>query len=224
MSSRAVPFESNARRYVIDQLANQMPDLVFRFAKPSELPEIRELERLEYERAGYMPPGGKRSKYYREQFDRLPETHLLIARRSDTGRLVGTISATLDGPEGLPADIDFPAKAEMIRESTRTLAQVWRFAVDSEHRASTRIALGLMSLAMFSDFAFDVTTVIATIHPKHLGFYRLLGHEPIAYRPCAAGLTDAPALLIGVVDCGFVLKDERPWECDLDRPLAEMAA
>lgn len=223
-SSQALPINADARRYAISQLSRYAPDIVFCFGDLSDIAEVRELERLEYRRAGYIPPGKPgHTPYYRDHFDRIPETHIMIARKKSTGQLVGTLSVTLDGSEGLPSDIDFPCETEMLRQETLLLAQVWRFAVDSEHRRGARIAHGLMSLALLSDFAFDVTTVVATIHPKHLDFYRMLGHEPIAYQPCAFGLVSAPAIFIGIVERRFTIGNERPWEQN-SRPLAELAA
>lgn len=212
MASNIIPVTLEMQRDTLNMLAVQMPDLVFRLGDASELPEIQRLAYLEYRRSGYIASNrNEMMHHYHHRFDHIPETHLLVARRQKDQKLLGTMSVTVDGPNGIPTDVDFPSETELLRINSEKLCQVWRFAIDCDHRTSSRVLFGLMSLSWFSDFTFDISTVVATIHPKHLGFYQILGFEPIAFQPCAYGLTNAPALMIGITERKFTMPEEQQW-------------
>lgn len=122
-----------------------------------------------------------------------------VIRVVDDDRLVGTVSMTLDGSEGLPTDRTFPRDTDEIRAEGRAeghnLGAVWRLAVsDKENRS----VVGTLFDAVY-DWLVQrcLSTALYVVHPSHEKFYRrIIGATVVAAAPNEVGLYGAPAVLV----------------------------
>lgn len=180
-------------------------DVTYEIARLNDIDDVYALAYRAFYRRKYVAHSTEgRLIHHDGHFDLSPDTTIFIARRRSTRKLVGTLSVTLDGPEGLPAEEDFPDEIDRLRKEHRTLYHIWRFAMDPEiEDCQIDITYGLISLALFSEQFARCTGSTAIVHPRHVPFYRSLECGPIAYRTCARGLSNAPAVLIGYVDKRF---------------------
>ena len=106
-------------------------------------------------------------------FDLLPETSIILARQQ--GRLVGTLSITIDSAHGLPSDQFFAKETAKLRRSAlKPLTTAWRIAVDPQVQRSSELVLGIMTEGFNLLRALDSEFCLATFAPKHVRVYRRL--------------------------------------------------
>jgi hypothetical protein len=128
--------------------------------------------------------------------DNIPETRVLIAE--EDGRIVGTNSLTLDGPNGLPSDIDFRKECAAIRGEGRRLAGSWRLCTRAGYRDERRIVLDLFAKTVRLTQELGVQTCVFTVLPRHVRIYeKLLNMKLVSKKEAAIkGLQNVPAVLM----------------------------
>lgn len=162
-----------------------------------DLDRVHRLVHDVYVGAGYFDPrpDGRLSVY--AACDRLPETLVLAA--FDGGEVVGTLSITLDGPNGLSCDHDFGRDCDRIRAEGRPLMAVWRNATAASHRAS-RLDLELIRTGAVFGRGLGVETFVSTVEPSlERAYVRLFGMATVARTEGVDGVRSAGLLMRGSV-------------------------
>lgn len=159
-----------------------------------ELDDVHKLTYELYHREGYCSEReDKRLEVY-PHLDNIPETVVFTIYLGD--ELVGTVSATIDGPQGLNTDIDFPRETRQFRNKYR-IGSIWRLG--SRRKQDTKVVVDLFRMAIESLVSRGAEVCLSIINPKHEAIYkRILGMRHIADRENARGLKNAPAVLIKV--------------------------
>src|SRR5262245_54493084 len=88
-------------------------------ADARELDAVYRLTHDAYDDEGYAAPRSDGRLVHYAAFDQIPET--VVLGSFVEGTLVGTVSWTADGPNGLPVERDFPDECARIRAEDRTL-------------------------------------------------------------------------------------------------------
>ena len=170
-------------------------DVSVRRATAGELLLIQRLVHDEYMRSGLIRPEPDRCYRLYPQLDGIPETIPLVAIES--GAIVGTLTATLDGPHGLPTDLDYPQETAAERRLDRPVASCWRLATRWDCHTHYRVHLALMLSMAQLLVALGEPTILQEIHPRHLGYYqRRFGFEAVAERATTTGLADMQSVLV----------------------------
>jgi hypothetical protein len=100
-----------------------------------------------------------------------PHTAVIIARLGDV--VVGTLSAMLDNPGGLPLDAVYPGELAALRREGRRLMELGLFADRREQLSrSLGTLLEMMRLATYFGIHNDRTDAVIGVHPRHAGFYQ----------------------------------------------------
>jgi hypothetical protein len=166
-----------------------------RRAVESELAEIWQLTHTEYLRKGYITPQPSGLWSHYSHLERAPETVQLVAIVD--GDIVGTVTYTLDGPNGLHTDVDYPNETELIRKIGIPLACSWRIVTASEFHSQHSVAHALMVETARELVEYGEPILLCTFHPRHARYYeRRLGFSVIAQREESAGLRNAPSVLM----------------------------
>jgi hypothetical protein len=169
--------------------------MFIRLATDSEIKEIWQLTHDEYVRKRYIEPQphGMYSHY-----EHLEDTLIYVALEDN--EIIGTVSVTFDGPNGLPSDIDFPEETFALR-TNNILAAAWRIITK---RSSPKLITALQRRVFETLIAHDSPLLVCIVNPRHVSYYtRVLGFKQIA-----TGMSEfAPAVLM-VHD---VKKSVRKW-------------
>ncbi|MCK6472844.1 MAG: hypothetical protein L6R28_13965 [Planctomycetes bacterium] len=170
--------------------------VVRKVRRTSELEEVHRLTYRAYRERGYCgeQPDGKLVHY--PHLENIPETSVFVAY--EEGKILGTVSVTLDGPAGLHVDADFKDTVDKVRAENRRLCAPWRIATHSSLRSEKRVVMALLQAVV--DEAFDAMgcqTFLCTFNPRHERFYRRIWNMPtIARHEGSDGLENAPAVLM----------------------------
>ncbi len=157
-----------------------------------DLMDVYHLTHDVYVERGYSEPQPDGRLIHFPHLDSVPETTIFVARENDD--TVGTISLTLDGPAGLPADKDFQAECARIRRVGRVLAAVWRLVTTSSCSSERKVVMALMRAALVRVFELGVQTWVCTLDPRHERVYRqLLDMKLVARRSNIQVFSNAPA-------------------------------
>jgi hypothetical protein len=102
-------------------------------------------------------------------FDAHPNTHV-ISISHESGRLAGTFSFTLDGPDGMPVSRYFDSELDELRQQG-DLLNAWRFSMSPLFHSA------LLRKQSFEYFwaqagAFGVETVVLYFNERLLNFYK----------------------------------------------------
>lgn len=160
-----------------------------------ELEAVYRLTHDAYVGRGYIEPRRDGRLVHYPHLDNIPETTVLVAKRG--GKIVGTISLTIDGPAGLHVDEDFKKETNCIRREERKLGACWRIATTSASRNEGIVVLKLLREVARLGKEMNVMTGVFTMNPRHRRVYeRLLNMEVVAYRASTHGLRSAPAVLM----------------------------
>ncbi len=136
------------------------------------------------------------------RFDRIPETTVFIALRH--GRIIGSLSVTLDGPEGLPVEVDFDSECDRIRQEGSLLANGWRMVTRKQCRASRRLVFAMLREGVGHCREAGVRTCLHCVNPKHERAYqKLLKWKTVARHQEACGLQNAKAVLMRMDEDGL---------------------
>jgi len=127
-----------------------------------------------------------------------PHTAVIIARLGDV--VVGTLSAMLDNPGGLPLDAVYPAELAALRREGRRLMELGLFADRREQLSrSLGTLLEMMRLATYFGIYNDRTDAVIGVHPRHAPFYvRYLAFNVIGQQSTHPGVKDHPVVLLGM--------------------------
>jgi len=125
----------------------------------------------------------------------LPEASVLVAY--EDGRCVGTISATLDSPAGLPLDKDYPEELGALRSQGARIVEIGSFAVVSRARRTGASQLLALSTFRLGERAHGATHYVIGVNPKAAPFYRAVwGFKPLGP---SRGHADLSAPVVGLV-------------------------
>jgi len=161
----------------------------------AELDEVYRLTHDAYLERGYCTaqPDGKLIHY--PHLDNIPQTTILVA--IENGRIVGTNSFTLDGPQGLHVDKDFKSECDAIRAEGRALGASWRIATHKHLHGETRVVMALIEETLKCMLHHDVATAVFTFNPRHERIYKkLLNMDTVARSENTNGLNSAPAVFM----------------------------
>jgi hypothetical protein len=168
-------------------------DVVVRRASPAELPDIWRLTHDAYLAKGYITPQPDGIfRHYRAWED--VSTQLVATL---DGRLVGTLTYTLDGEFGLPTDVSYARETDILRTVGLPLGCCWRIVVDPACLRHHRVSHGLMMEAARECVAVGEPVCLCEVHPRHAAYYaKRLGFREAARRGSTRGLIDAPSVLM----------------------------
>ncbi|WP_305907230.1 hypothetical protein Q9L42_017035 [Methylomarinum sp. Ch1-1] len=112
--------------------------------------------------------------------DKIPETTILIAEKDN--RIIGTITFTLDGPNGVHTDSWFNIETEEVRRKTNgIIGSSWRVATEKDYRNSRILVLDLMKNAFKVGLENNCTVCLFTFLNKHIRIYqRIMAAEVLA--------------------------------------------
>lgn len=136
--------------------------------------ELEDVYRLTYEcylQKGYCRKNDSGKLAHYSQFDELDETMIFIVEDQE-GRLLGTVSTTIDNRIGLHVDLDFHNQADQVRHEGRALASCWRIAVNEKYRSQLQVSRLLVDGSVAYWYATHIETCLMTLHPHHEGFYK----------------------------------------------------
>lgn len=173
--------------------------LTVRRAKPNELTAILQLIHDAYLRSGLILPQVNRTFSLYPHLDNIEETVPLIAMRNGIKkqRMLGTVTVTFDGPNGLSTDVNYPKQTQEFRKQGLKLASCWRLATRWDCRSTRTVLFMLVKSASQLVRNCDESMVLMECHPRHASYYqRRLGFEPVGERKTTHGLTDAPSVLM----------------------------
>lgn len=180
----------------------QHSQLLVRKATEEDLPHIEALQVRVYKEEGYLSCNHAHSMGTEAPFNDLNLTDIFVAVRTNTNgaeELVGTLSITESGKEGLPLFTrDFPDSMSTLSQDGSKLCVLWRFIVTPHSRASFHVAMLLIMEAILAGQKRNVKRAICAVNPdKHGLFYRSqLGFAEIGYCANVSGLKNAPAVLL----------------------------
>jgi hypothetical protein len=125
-----------------------------------------------------------------------PNTAIALARFGNLA--VSTLSAYVDGPQGLPLDIVYHAEIEAIRRTGRHPMEVGLLADRREQVSrSVESLFELMRFAFYFAVEMSANDVVIGIHPRHAPFYmRLFAFEQIGGLKSYPTVKDRPVVLL----------------------------
>ena len=140
-------------------------------------------------------PSGRMQHY--PQLDGIAET--VVISVFEGSRFVGSNSFTQDSPVGLSMEKDFKEEIEQLRKEGHKLACSWRLVTDKEYRGKNTLVLGLIKETFDIFEKSGCNLLLMTFHPDHAKIYeKILGATRIAERATTGGLSNAPAVLLGL--------------------------
>jgi hypothetical protein len=149
-----------------------------------------------YLKQGYCLPHRDGLLLHYPALDGIKETRVFVAE--ENGRVVGTNSYTVDGPEHLPEDVDFPNEMKLLRKRCwdcgLEIGSSWRLVVDPEAGQPMRTALLLINKTM-EEFVNERDLHLFMFHPKHLSFWQRVLDLDVAERRSARSVNGAAAVL-----------------------------
>jgi hypothetical protein len=157
--------------------------------------------------------------------DNIPETVVFVVE-DDDGEIIGTNSLTMDGPNKLHVDEDFPKDVSKFRKCSRRMGRnlfaSWRIATSPKARSTMKVVMELIRITMEEGCKRHAHEMLFSFNPKHEKIYaKLLGLKTVARGECDA-VNSAPGVLM-YVDCrSMILQWERvckkrkiPYNCDI---------
>jgi hypothetical protein len=178
-----------------DGAAESEPLFVRPISGDDELNEVYRLTHDAYVERGYCSPQPDGRLIHYPHLDRIPQTTVAVALQG--GRIVGTVSWTLDGPAGLHVDHDFKAECDAIRRSGARIVAGWRIATRSDCRSERAVVMALIRESVRGHADLGATVSLFTFNPRHERIYqRILNMKTIGRSDSAQGLKNAPAVLM----------------------------
>ncbi len=131
--------------------------------------------------------------------DLIDETSVFTAHID--GKLVGTLSVTIDGPQGLHIEDAYADIADTLREEAiitgKKLGASWRLATIPNVRSQGDVVKSLFESIAEEQLTLGIDILLATFNPKHERFYqRVLGFRKIADTRLDESVKGAPAVLL----------------------------
>ncbi|MCK5120649.1 MAG: hypothetical protein KAQ91_01630 [Methylococcales bacterium] len=137
----------------------------------SRLDEVYRLTHDSLVNAGEIEPKEDGRFITCPNLDMIPETTILIAEQNC--KIIGSISFTLDGPNGVHTDNWFKDETDEIRNSNvGVLGSSWRVATTAEFRGNRRFVLDLMKNAFQIGIENNCDVCLFTFLDKHVDVYQ----------------------------------------------------
>lgn len=114
--------------------------------------------------------------------DRSKQTTIFTVEDEESGRIIGTNSLSIDGPDGLNTDSLFKEETDRIRErSSSILGSSWRMATVPEYRSNRNLVISLIRETINTALDNKVETCLFVFQQRHVSVYkRLIGAEVVA--------------------------------------------
>ena len=115
---------------------------------------------------------------------------------NDKEAVIGTLSLSFDGSDGLLVDSVFPQEADALRRNGKSLCEFTKLAVDTDAR-SRRVLASLFHVAyIFAHRLNGCHVLLIEVNPRHVRYYqRMLGFDVVgSERPNPR--VNAPAVLL----------------------------
>lgn len=157
-----------------------LPYIICELKSPQKLDEIHKLTYSSLlERKDIAPNRDKKISLF-PHLDTSRQTTILVAE--NRGKIIGTNSVSMDGPDGLPSDLHFPAETDEIRKRcSGNIAASWRIATSHEYRRDRRLILEIMKATFRVGFENNIDTCLFIFNQRHVDFYkRLFGAEVVS--------------------------------------------
>lgn len=112
--------------------------------------------------------------------------------------IVSTLTAILDGPQGVPLDRVYRKELDSLRDQGRLILEFGLFADRRRDLARTAEAIfELMRFVFFFGVHHEVTDYIMGVHPRHARFYcRTFGFKVIGEPKSYAAVNNRPVVLM----------------------------
>jgi N-acyl amino acid synthase FeeM len=161
----------------------------------AELTSVYRLTHDAYVAEGYIVKRESGLLIHYPRLDGIPETTVLVA--VDDGMIIGTNSVTVDGPEGVHCEADFPLQVHRERWAGSAFCCSWRIVTSQSYRDDWRVLLALMKETVAEFFRRQTPVCLMTFHPTDaLRWMKLLRATVIGFSETTTGLRNAPAILI----------------------------
>jgi hypothetical protein len=175
---------------------SQMSFMIRPVQNEQEMDKVYRLVHDVYLRRGYCTPQPDRRLRHYRHFDEIPETTVLIA--IEDGKIIGTNSLTVDGPNGLPVDADFKHIVDTVRQEKHKLGASWRIATIHRYHNDKKLVIALIQETVSLVIRKNIRTMLFTFNPRHQKVYkRILGMKTLSQKinnvEC---LKNAPAVLM----------------------------
>ena len=125
-----------------------------------------------------------------------PNTAVICGRLDSL--VVSTLTAYLEGPEGLPLDAVYPDELRALRDDGKVLLELGLFADRREQlQRSIEALLELMRFGTYFGVRVGATHGVIGVHPRHVDFYtRLLAFDLIGPEKTYPLVKDHPVVLL----------------------------
>ena len=165
-----------------------------RACRPDDLRQAYRLVHDVFLGRGFIEPDPSRMRV--RIYETTPETATFIAKVED--RVVAVLSVVEDSSDlGLPSDGAFKDELDTLRDAGRRLCEVTNQAVAEDYRKSA-VPTELMRCAIAVSLTGGYHEAIATISPRHNGFYDLLGFRQIGSRRSYSKTIDDPVIALSM--------------------------
>lgn len=160
----------------------------------AEMDAVYRLTHDAYLKQGYCTLQPNRKLVHYPHLDNISETKVLVALKNS--KIVGTISFTVDGPKGLPADIDFKSEVDKLRRKGLALVSSWWIATLNEENGR-KVVMKLIVKMVELEIQTGATHFVNSCNPRHEKVYkRLLNMNTLTRKQALNGLINQPAVLM----------------------------
>lgn len=132
------------------------------------MPEIHVLAHDTAVESGLIAPQKNGKLDLNPHLDGILETTIIIARYK--GKIIGTNTLTLDGPNGLHTDKLFPAETNKLRKE-HVLSSSWRIATHKNYRSDIRLISDLLKASMKVGREMGITDCLFIVNLRHAQTY-----------------------------------------------------
>lgn len=162
-----------------------MENKKYKISVLSDFSRLDEIYRLTHEtlvEAGDIQPGEMGKIVSFPEIDVAPETSIIIAERDNV--IIGTISFTIDGPNGLHISQWFREETNTIRNASNgPIGAFWRIATERKCRGKRALVLDLMTYAFKEAIRKKCDYALLICTHRHFSFYQnFIGAEIVARR------------------------------------------
>jgi predicted GNAT family N-acyltransferase len=183
-------------------MKEEVKKMEVRIATQADMSNVYKLTYQSYLKEHYCQENNKQELIHYPHLDNIEETTVIIV--DEDGKIIGTNTVTLDGPNKLHTDEDFSEETERVRqeclEKNKKLGCSWRIVTSSDNRNNKAVICLLFNktVEIMVDKAMDICLFI--FNPKHLSFYhKIFGLELVTSNVCKS--VSAPGvLMIGEVN------------------------
>jgi hypothetical protein len=148
----------------------------------SRLDEIYRLTHDSLVKVGDIEPQPDGKVISFPNLDRIEQTRIVIAEKD--GEIVGTVSLTVDGPDGLNTDHYFKEETDVIRQTFNgKICSTWRMATAPEYRGSALLVRELIIESFRTAQYNSCGLCLFVFNERHVKIYqRIIKAEVIARR------------------------------------------